>query len=313
MKLHRRVDRAVVPWLGRILARLGSLGETRWRLRLFTGLALSGSIGVLVTVVWASRTRAPDDREGVAGLKVHVGVAQGQSIPNYVASSRRELKALLSAGHEAPKETYALVSLRSYLAPDRLIPVLGAVAVAEVYARVPLPDTQTQIVRIPALRISEDVVSGMRQMAERKDTEAEEYRLLAAKLNEVNAAEDRLRQTYLGGATLAGAEATAYRNACSCVYAAVVRATPAALDQIAARPEVRAVDPAPEVLRLDQAIFLAPLPEQRDGMQPAPSVSVRPSPVPARSAQPSPSASPSVDPSPSVGSASPSGSPTRAL
>ena len=57
----------------------------------------------------------------------------------------------------------------------------------------------------------------------------------------------------------------------------VVRATPAALDQIAARPEVRAVDPAPEVRRLDRAVFL-------------------PAAVPSRSARP-PAARPGANPS----------------
>lgn len=48
------------------------------------------------------------------------------------------------------------------------------------------------------------------------------------------------------------------------MYAVVVRATPAALSKIAARMEVRTVDPAPEVLRPEHALFVAPLPEQQD-------------------------------------------------
>ncbi|HZM81404.1 MAG TPA: hypothetical protein VFC19_37230 [Candidatus Limnocylindrales bacterium] len=39
---------------------------------------------------------------------------------------------------------------------------------------------------------------------------------------------------------------------------AVVRAASAALDQIAVRPEVWAMDPAREVMRVDQTAFLAP-------------------------------------------------------
>lgn len=275
MKIHRRVDQQVVPRLGRIFAALGAYGTGRWRLRIFTVLALTGCAAMLVTVVWASRGRAPDGGAGRAGPLVHVGVGQGQSIPQYVAGSRHELKVMLGEPNAGDTETYALVSLRSYLAPDRLTPVLGGVAVAEVYARVPGVEAQTQIVRIPAFRIPQDVETGMLTVASRKEAEAGDYRGLAAKLSQVDAAEERLRQDYLGGASVAALEASAYRSACACVYAAVVRATPAALDQIAARPEVRAVDPAPEVTRIDQAVFLAPLPEQIDATRPGPSRSVR--------------------------------------
>ncbi len=288
-KVMRHLDEVVVPRLAGGMARIAGWGPSgRWRLRILTALALTGSAAVLVTVVWASHSTAPEGRQPVDRPVVHVGVAQGQSIPTYLASSRSELKAMLTGGDpEAPAETYALVSLRTYLAADRLTPVLGGVSVAEVYTRVPLVQGQTQIVKIPAFRLPDDVFTGMRQVAARKDTEANEFQGLAAKLSEAIEAEGRLRQTYLMGAAIAAAEAAAYRGGCSCVYAAVVRATPAALDQIAARPEVRAVDPAPEVRRLDQAVFLAPLPEQQD------IAAASPSPPPA-----SPSASPVVKPTP---------------
>jgi hypothetical protein len=316
MKLPRRLDHAVVPRLGRVLARLSRWSSGRWRLRLLTALALTGSLAILLTVALATRTsHEPQARLPENAAKVHVGVAQGQSIPGYVATARAELTFLLAAAGAAQGETYALVSLRSYLAPDRLTPVLGGVATAEVYSRVPFSQAQAQIVKIQAYRIPEDVITGMQKVAKQKEKEAEDFRLLAAKLNEVNAAEDQLRQTYLGGVAVAAAEAQAYRNACACIYAAVVRATPAALDQIAARPEVRAVDPAPEITRLDQAVFLAPLPEQRDVViSPSPSPSrVPPSPSPSPSALPPPVSPPppAPDPTPTVGSPSPAPVPTR--
>lgn len=313
-----RLDRMVVPRLGRAFAHLSGWGKmARWRLRIMTALALMGSAAVLVTVVWASHTHAPPAGSGEAGRTIHVGVAQGQSIPAYVSKSRGELETMLGEGGGVPAaETYALVSLRTYLAPDRLTPVLGGVAVVEVYTRVQLSQVQTQIVRIPANRLPDDVSAGMRLVAERKNTEAEEYRTLAAKLSQVDPVEDRLRQTYLNAAQVAAAEATAYLSGCSCVYAAVVRATPAALDQIAARPEVRAVDPAPEVRRLDQAVFLAPLPEQQDIVLPAPSGSPSsyPSTAPSGglSGSPSPTWYPSKE-SPSATHPSPSVSATRTI
>jgi hypothetical protein len=113
-----------------------------------------------------------------------------------------------------------------------------------------------------------DVVAGMAALADQKDREAENYGSLSAKLTGDGAQEQRLRAAYASGARLAAAEAAAYRSRCSCVYAAVVRGAPAALDQVAHRAEVRAVDPAPEVQRLDQAVFLPPLPEQTGVVRP---------------------------------------------
>jgi hypothetical protein len=301
--LLRHFVEVFVPRLARGFAQWR--GRGRLRLRLLRAFGVTATVATLVTVALATHGREPGRGSVQAGPTLHVGVGQDQSIPGYVSSSNRELAQLVEQG---PAEVYALVSLRAYLAPDRLTPVLGGVAVAEVYARVPLHQAQTQIVRIPAYRIPDDVVTGMRQVAARKEADADEFLRLAAKLSEVNVAEDKLRTSYLDGATLASAEATAYRDGCTCVYAAVVRASAVALEQIAARPEVRAVDPAPEVLRLDQAVFLAPLPEQADTVEPSPSAVASPTPSII-----SPSSEPLPEPPISPSAVTPSPTPSRSI
>jgi len=175
---------------------------------------------VLLSAVLLSGQRPAGDP--TVGDVVRVGVSQGQSIPAYLQDSRAELAALAASPTAGQAETYALVTLRAYLAPQRLAAVLAGVSVSHVYARVPLPRTQTEIVRIPAVQVPDDV------------------------------------------------QALAYRERCSCVYAGVVRATPAVLRDVAARPGVRVVDPAPEVRRVDRAVFLPPLPEQADTARPPP-------------------------------------------
>jgi hypothetical protein len=226
-------------------------------------------------------------------------VVDGQSIPGYVASSRDELAALLATSRTGPPPAvYALVTLAGYLAPDRLTPVLNEVAVSEVFSRVPLPETQTQIVRIPAFRVPEDVVGGMLRVAEGKEREARDYTERGARLTGAGERERNLRAIYQSGAQVAQAEATAYRSRCSCVYAAVVRGLPDALDRVAGRPGVRAVDPAPEVRRLDRAVFSPPLPEQADLVRPPADASLPP-PV-----------GPSTDPAAPAGPGGPSGAPT---
>jgi hypothetical protein len=282
--LLRQLDRRLLPLLVRGMVRLG---HHRLRPRVLTGTALLSLAAVLATAVWAA------DRP-LTGPTVdevtRVGVVQGESIPRYVAASRTKLARLVDApqvGTERP--TYALVTLTAYLAPDRLTPVLAGVEVAEVFARLWRPETWAQSVRIPAPRIPDDVIAGMARVAEHKEREAREYRQRSAEIVGDGEPERQLRAYYEAGALAARDEATAYRARCSCVYAAVVRAAPGALDRIAARPEVRAVDPAPEVDRLDRVVFSPPLPEQDDVVEapldveppvdPAAPVAVYPSPV----------------------------------
>jgi len=74
--------------------------------------------------------------ESPSGDVVRVGVVEGQAVSGYLRSSRGELAALLpSAGSPVAGETWALVSLAAYYAPDRLPGVLEGAAVAQVPSR----------------------------------------------------------------------------------------------------------------------------------------------------------------------------------
>jgi hypothetical protein len=217
---------------------LARLGRGARRLRVLGMAALLLVVAVAGVAVWRLDRPRPADLSA-GGDIVRVGVAEGSSIPAYVDTSRAELATLPSGS-----ETYALVTLREYVPPDRLAPVLAGMLLETVYARVPIPGMQTEIVRIPAFRVPDDVIRGMEKVAERKEGYAR------------------------SGDALARAEAIGYREHCSCVYAAVIRATPEALAQVAKRDEVRVVDAAPEVRRIDRAVFLPPLPEQSDQARP---------------------------------------------
>lgn len=248
----RRLDAFVLPPLADALARLG---RGAVRLRLMTVAALVLAVVAAVAAVWAAeREPIGDPTPGRATL---VGVGRGDSIPAYARTSGAELADLVARGPAV--DTYALVTLTAYLGPDRLVPVVAGVGVIAGYARVPLPHVQTELVRFSAWRVPQDVVSAMDLTAERKETEAIDLSRRLASLGP-DAPTD-LRDVYDTGARIAAAEAAAYRERCSCVYAIVVRATPALLAGVADRPEVRVVDAAPEVKRLDRAVFLPPLPE----------------------------------------------------
>ncbi|MFC3500421.1 hypothetical protein ACFOOK_05495 [Micromonospora krabiensis] len=270
--LLRQLDQRLLPPLTRAVARLAD-GSTRPRL--LSSTALLSVAAVLLTAVWAtSRDRSVGDP--TVGEVTRVGVVDGDSVPGYLRAAAADLAALPSA--EPRGGTYALVSLDTYLPPQRLTAVLGDVSVSEVFGRVPLPGRQTEIVRIPALRVPDDVTAGMAELAARKDREAADYRARAAE----SVGDSDLRQVYASNAEVAAAEADAYRSGCACLYAAVVRAEPTALRVVAERGEVRAVDPAPEVRRLDRTVFTPPLPEQRDVVRP-PADTALPEPAPSRS------------------------------
>ncbi len=257
MSFFSRLDQAVLPALGNAMARL-TRGAAR--MRVFTIGAGVLAAAVTFVAVYAA-TRAPVAGDPTIGDVVRVGAADGDSIAAYLQGTKTRLAAL----PDGSAEVYALVSFTAYLAPDRLPPALSSVPVSSVFARVPLPGVQTELIRLGAYKIPDDVIAGMDTTALRKDDEAADYRRTLQKAADKP---DDIRQVYASGADVATAEATAYRQHCSCVYAAVVHAAPAALRALAQRPEVRAVDPAAEVKRLDRTVFLPPLPEQTDRVRP---------------------------------------------
>jgi hypothetical protein len=246
-------------------------------LRIGTGLALAGLAALMVTAIWLS-DHEPDPPHATAVPDVvQVGVVDGQSVPGYLRASDGELAALTHAS--APNtQVWALVSLDAYLPPGRLTAVLGGVAVAQVYARAPMAGALTQVVRIPVYRVPDDVVAGMLSAAAGRDRERADYQQLSDEVVGGDAQQARLRRAYQSAARTAADEANAYRARCSCVFAAVVRAAPAGLEDIARHAEVRTVDPAPEVRRLDRTEFRPPLPEQHTTVPEDPRIATTPTP-----------------------------------
>jgi hypothetical protein len=197
---------------------------------------------------------------------VRVGVRDGDSVPAYAAASRAELAAL-----PAEPAVYALVTLTGYVAPAGVAPLVAGTQPAYAYARVPLPDRQTELVRLGTTRPPVDLLSAMAAVAERKDAAARTDTGRAAAQTDA-----RLRAIDETDAAVERAEAQAYRAGCACVFALVVRGTPAALRDLAGRPGVRIVDPAPEVRDPAHTVFAAPLPEQTGRVTPPPDTGLPP-------------------------------------
>jgi hypothetical protein len=261
MNPFRALDDHVVPRLGRGLARCldaltggrdGNLGR-----RVLVRAAALLLVVAVGGTLYAGRSRPPA-ADPTTGDVVRVGVASGDQVPAYLARSRDELIDLSTRGTE---ETYALVALHAYTEPQLLGPLLQGVRTELVYARVPLPNVQTEIVSIPVNALPGDVEAAFRRVGARKQAEAADAEWSAGKLAGDDPRERELRALYLDIARVDRAESSAYRGLCACAYGVVVRATPLRLRQLAARPGVRAVDAAPEVRRLDRTVFSPLRPE----------------------------------------------------
>ncbi|MCG5438625.1 hypothetical protein PSH25_002775, partial [Micromonospora sp. PSH25] len=200
--LLRQLDQRLLPPLTRAVARLGDRSP---RSGVLSWAAVLSAAAVLGTAVWAVDDTPVGDR--TVGEVTRVGVADGDSVPGYLRSAAADLAALPASAPTAEGGTYALVTLDAYLPPQRLATVLGDVGVSTVFGRVPLPGRQTEIVRIPALRVPDDVVAGMAQVAARKEAEAADYRARAAAVDGDGVGERELREQYASGAEVAAAEA----------------------------------------------------------------------------------------------------------
>ncbi|WP_025617910.1 hypothetical protein [Salinispora cortesiana] len=255
--LLRQLDQRLLPHL---VGTANRLAQGPAQPGVLLAAVLLSCLAVTVTAVWG--IGAPQGGAPTADEMTRVGVAAGESIPGYLQDATDDLEALPTASPSPEDDTFALVSLSTYLTPHQAANVFGNVPVAAVIGRVPLPERQTEVVRIDVPDLPGDVITAMADLATRKEREAGDYRAQAAAVSDGRPEQREQSALYLSAAQMAEAEAKAYRGGCACVYAAVVRAEPVELRQVASQPDVRVVDPAPEVHRLDRAVFTPPLPEQ---------------------------------------------------
>lgn len=254
-----RVDEKVVPRLSRGLARVRArAGRGRGRTAVSVGLLVGASVAVGVVLV------RPDPPRSPGTSPIWVGVHEGDRVSAYLELSAARLAAL--GADDPDRVVYALVSFARYLTPAEVAAVVGAapgVTSVTAYGRVPLPDRQTQLVSLPAIRLPDDLLASMAEAADRKEADAERYAQLAGA-----EPEGALRGIYRSNVEVARAEAEAYRRGCGCVFGLVVRGNAAALAALAALADIRAVDPAPDLADPRGAVFAPPLPEHVDRITP---------------------------------------------
>ena len=265
MTILTRMDDRVVPRLARGLGRVVDTGRAH-KPRPLTVAAIVLVLAVGATGAWRLNLTPGGHDDGTSPIRV--GVRDGDSVPVYISASNAKLAMLTS---QSPDRTmFALVSFIRYLNPDEVAAVVdsqpkGSVTPVFGQGRVPLPRRQTLLVTLPAGSVPADMVAEMTAIASRRAGDAASYRRLAA--TEPNPS---VKAIWSSNADVAQQEAAAYRMLCSCVYALVIRATPAEMTQLARRIDVRVVDPVPDISNSGDATFSAPLPEQVDVVAPLP-------------------------------------------
>jgi len=270
------VDEVVLPWLVGGLHRLirsdvdprprpyRDVTEPSHRRRVvLLAVAIVGILVAASALLVGGRSSPADD---TVGDVLRVGAVEGELVASYVDAARSELAAL---ARSSTGETVALVSLARYTDPVALERTIDGVQPLRAYARVPLPGVQTRIESFPVTMVRADVPAAMARLAERRAADADADAKTGRRLRGNDPRERQLRAFYLENARIGAAEATEYRRRCACVYAVVVRATPSRLLELADRPDVRVVDAAPEVKRLDRTVFLPLLPEQTTVVAPS--------------------------------------------
>ncbi|ONH30479.1 hypothetical protein [Pseudofrankia asymbiotica] len=170
---------------------------------------------------------------------VTIGPTSGESMADYVGGADQSLAALAEAAPEA--DLLAVVSLAGYRTPDGLQALLATYRVTQVFFTVPGSGTVHQAaVRTPV----DDVLAALAAQA------AESSRRSATTTDPAARARASAQaQTMRGG------------RSCSCLFAAVVRASAGRLLALRQDPSVRVIDAAPPAT-LENAVRFIPVPPE---------------------------------------------------
>lgn len=208
-------------------------------------LILAGCVVVGLLTAWYAGSRFEPAMPGPAPGSIALGPDSGEVVDDYLARLPAELPASGAAA-------YALAQFATELSPADALAAVDGTAAASVVFRVPFDRVQT------ALRFEELSASGSVALGTARERAA------------LAAAADAGR---LDGraARVAAAEASVLADpGCACVVALVVRGDRATFEDLAARPQIRAVHAAPADA-VPAELALAPLlPAQAGAADPLP-------------------------------------------
>jgi hypothetical protein len=213
-------------------------------------LVLAACVAVVVATAWYAGSRFDPPAPAPPSGTVRLGPEPGEDVAAYVARLSGELPAPGTA-------VLALVQLAAEVTPAEaaaLLPAEPGPRPVSVVFHVPMPRVQSALrfVAVEPGPLPDGALDRARERA-RFVADADATRLTG-------------RQ-----AAVAAAEAAALADpACRCVLAMVVVADRPALDALAARPGVRAVQAAPAGVTAPELALAPLLPEQRERADPVP-------------------------------------------
>ncbi|HEY6425281.1 MAG TPA: hypothetical protein VIY28_18985 [Pseudonocardiaceae bacterium] len=204
-------------------------------------VALLVAFGVAVVVAGQSGEPLPTGTQ-------RLGPESGEPVADYLGRAA----ASLPTGTSRP--VWALVQLDRYLEPGPAAELVRGVRLSRVVLRVPLPRVQTALITrdLPGQRPVAELSAALRSAAQERAAVAS--------------------RSVPGGrpAAVAAAEAARLREGCACVLALLVLGDRGALQAVAARPGVRAVQAAAPDTSLQDVAISPQLPEQVDRVGPVP-------------------------------------------
>lgn len=266
-----RVQRAALPDLRALddrYASSGPLGFLREVPQLgFVLIALLFLIGTVTAVgrESARQRTAQQQVESVGdGTRAPAGEVLGpdvgDQVDDYLSSSSKTIGAAVS---DSPETTHvALVSLTAYQTPETAQALLVGYQVQRVYLRAKAGGKEAA--QLP-VQITRDLLSEVKlayqRTADNRLEAQKAYQTYVDTLDVATAEDQGFKDLYAAFARSTGIEAREYRSNCSCLYAAVVRASATELQKLADRPGVRAVELAPKGKELKSLQVLPLLPE----------------------------------------------------
>jgi hypothetical protein len=260
----RSVDRRTLPPVGRALTNVGR--RALWR-RVIASVVATTCVALLVLAVYTATRPATDPTPAMQGTQI--GVYAGQSIPDYVSKTKRELA---SNGGDLTAR-YALVSFSGYLTPQQVATVLARTRAVQIFMRVGKSGSSGSIVWANVDRLPIDIVTAMRTEANYKNRDAHNLVQMLPLAGQVGANPsdiDAVRTEIARQQAMDVVEARAYNALCDCVFAVVVHASVPILRGLGKDSLVRAIDLVPMDTSLDHDTFVPPVPEQKSTATPPP-------------------------------------------
>jgi len=229
--------------------------------------ALAGSIAAVLIAALLVAIFGPHDpydhdagpdnpSASIAPPQQTLGPQAGTSISTYLTAAAFDLRHFAEVSRGKPG--YALISLNRYVTPAEAARALAGINVTRAYVRVPNQTLPTSIYPVSLLGNFGSLVEGMQSQSRFAGLNAKTYAQIVAGFKPKTDREKAEKRIYAELADAARFEsiALATPQSCGCVFAVLVRADFLQLAALTHLPDVRAVDPAPPAITLDQLSVL---------------------------------------------------------